>query len=871
MKKNSKRVLSMFLSLAMLLSLTVMSAFAASDTTITKVEYTAGENGNADRISSITLSDGKTITVPADKEVTLIVDGVETAITEGAPAPEGEANFVITDHIGQIGSFAGGDASDYDFRTGLYVDETGIVESKSVKAAIKGGSYDAKGAAGISMTAGSENFNGIIVDGVDYTITDSKFVFESDSDGSDVNDFSGFGAVISAFNGAKVKLDNVDIKTTGVARLASFTDEEAHTLFANSTIDVAGGTIYEGYQNTADQAKMVAPPWVLGITGNARGTNLEGNLSSTTVYNSDMKAGQWGVISTDAGSDMLLNIVDSTLTLTHLDDNDPFTTRYGSGYGTYAIGNAQEFFRGATLNVGTYATILTGGSVHFGASVKGEDHATYALERIPNGTTVTDFMGNESEGYDVEVSDEAIWTGLTGKGQVSTINSDGFGFMSHGAADITLTEGTVVNTNYAVFLQKVGDANIEVTGDTKLNVADGVILQMIDNDDSQVGVTMPEGFNGPVFNTEYKEAAGWHKGDGNVKNGGAPVNFTATDVTLEGNLYNGSGSYAVAGMGPEPASCTANTLNVTLGKDAVLTGAISATALMHVDENGEQNTHFTMDEYYYLGHVANTNWYNGANDVDVTLTDNAAWTVTEPGVVTSLTVGAEATLAAAEGYTLKIVDATGAEAVPTTDADGSTVYAAAEGSYLVITLSKDGVPMVENFLDMDDTNWYYDGAKAVVEAGIMNGSSATTFRGTANITRQEIAAMLYRQAGSPEVGGDALAEFADGDAVASWASDAMLWAVQEGLITGTDNKLNPTANITRQELAAMLYRQAGSPEVGGNALAEFPDVSSVGGWASNAMLWAVQEGLISGTSAGTLAPSATATRGTVATMLARSL
>lgn len=76
-----------------------------------------------------------------------------------------------------------------------------------------------------------------------------------------------------------------------------------------------------------------------------------------------------------------------------------------------------------------------------------------------------------------------------------------------------------------------------------------------------------------------------------------------------------------------------------LGANTVLTGAISATETRHVDENGKQNTFFTIKEYYYLGHVENRNYIGGENTVDVTLRDGAVWNVTAPGIINSLSVG----------------------------------------------------------------------------------------------------------------------------------------------------------------------------------------------------------------------------------------
>ncbi|MGB4661045.1 MAG: hypothetical protein WBI07_17875, partial [Mobilitalea sp.] len=350
--------------------------------------------------------------------------------------------------------------------------------------------------------------------------------------------------------------------------------------------------------------------------------------------------------STDSGSDMLLTVVDSTLTLLGNGQKDPYSTNYGSGYGTYIIGDAQEYFYGVTFNVGTYASILTGGDAVYASSNFDKDLNIYPLTQVPTGTTVVDFMGNKSEGYDVVASVLPAFSKIKGLGQNTVINSDAFGFMAHNSGSLTITDGTEVNTDNATFLMKSGDVDLTVNDKAVLNTKDGVILQMIDNDDSLVGADMSQG--APIFNHDFYEIAGYPGLDYiNVmtKENRNTINFSAEDVTLTGNLYNGTGYFGKQ---------AADLLNVTLSSDASLTGAISATSVIHVDENGVQNNHFTMHEYYYLGHVANKSYYNGGNDINVTLKDNAAWTVTDTSIITSLTIGKDSVLSAKDGQTLSM-------------------------------------------------------------------------------------------------------------------------------------------------------------------------------------------------------------------------
>lgn len=591
-------------------------------------------------LKSLTIAEGAEIKAPEGKTITMTVAGVETGIN---PGTYNDVIIVVSDKLQTNPSSYNGRGID-DYRTAIYVDNAGLSDALSVTEAVTGGAVTAASASGITINSNSDNFNGIIVNGAEYTVTDSTFNFTSKSDGSRVSDFNGFGAVVAAFNDAKVTMEKVNINTEGVARPAIFADSYSDVMITDSAIKVMGGKLYDGYVNTADQTKMVAPPWVLGITGNARATNMMGKCSSTTVVRTDARANQWGVLSSDSGSDMLMTVVDSTITLLGEGQNDPFSTNYGSGYGTYIIGDAQEYFYGVTFNVGTYASIMTGGKGVYASSNFKEPLNIYPLTQVPNGTTKTDFMGNTTEGYDVVPAETAVFTGITGLGKNTVINSDAFGFMAHNSGSLIITDGTEVNTDNATFLMKSGDVNIIVESGAKINAKDGVILQMIDNDDSIVGADMSQG--APNFNIDFYEAEGYPGIDYPVTvamDKRNTVTFTATGVALNGDIYNGTGYFG---------GQAADRLEVTLGSGASLNGVITASSVVHVNENGAQNTHFTINEYYYLGHVANKMYYNGGNDISVTVKDGAVWTVTGSGAITGLTIAEGSTVTAPEGKSL---------------------------------------------------------------------------------------------------------------------------------------------------------------------------------------------------------------------------
>ena len=517
-----------------------------------------------------------------------------------------------------------------EYRTALYVTKDGIDKEYSASDSVQSGSYDDAGADGICVASGDPAFSAVLVDGGKYTLKNAKLQMLTKGDGSEVCDFVGLGAAVGAFNGARVDVENCDIATEGVAKCTVFVDEGSDVVVKDSRLSAMGGKVYDGYVSSADFNKMVTPPWVLGITGNARGTNLMGDKAATVFVNTDVKTANWGVLSTDNGENNRLTVIDSTLTLvgSEADKKDPYHKTWGSGYGTYILG-CDEDFRGVKMNVGTYIGIAREGN---------------AVYRSPKGhiRVISPTTG------------EVLYEG-EGKGNISELNSDAFGIMAHDFAELTLTDGTVMNTENAAFLLRCGGVKIHVTDGTRINVKDGVLLQIIDDDDKSVGVDWSSSII-MEFNKDFYEKEGWPSENGQISSKMPPpppedvpplppdfemlpepqfdVRFDAANVVLDGDLYNGSGYYGQQ----------AKQLYVTLGGGAVLNGAISATETIHVDENGKQNTHFTCDQYYYLGHVANRPFYNGDNVVEVVLETGSVWNVSGSGVITALTVHEGATL-----------------------------------------------------------------------------------------------------------------------------------------------------------------------------------------------------------------------------------
>ena len=178
------------------------------------------------------------------------------------------------------------------------------------------------------------------------------------------------------------------------------------------------------------------------------------------------------------------------------------------------------------------------------------------------------------------------------------------------------------------------------------------------------------------------------------------------------------------------------------------------------------------------------------------------------------------------------------------------------------------------FNDVSTSDWFYDEVMYAYENGIMNGMGNNQFQPNATTNRAMVVTILYRLAGSPDLSDENLGyPFADVDA-SSWYGDAVYWARLNGITNGISNtNFGPDGSITREQMAALLYRYADfagyDVSTGGMSLSEYADASEISSYAVTAMQWANENGLITGRSATTLAPKGTATRAEVATILMR--
>ena len=175
------------------------------------------------------------------------------------------------------------------------------------------------------------------------------------------------------------------------------------------------------------------------------------------------------------------------------------------------------------------------------------------------------------------------------------------------------------------------------------------------------------------------------------------------------------------------------------------------------------------------------------------------------------------------------------------------------------------------FSDVKTSDWFYDDVRYVCENGLMNGTGSGTFSPKATTTRGMIVTILYRLSGEPAVSG--VCPFGD-VAAGKYYEKAITWAEENKIVSGyADGTFGPDNAITREQLAAILYRYAtfcGYAVTASAEISRFADAGTVGSYALTAMKWASAEGLING-SGSNLVPKAQATRAQVAAIIHRYL
>ena len=285
-------------------------------------------------------------------------------------------------------------------------------------------------------------------------------------------------------------------------------------------------------------------------------------------------------------------------------------------------------------------------------------------------------------------------------------------------------------------------------------------------------------------------------------------------------------------------------------------------------------------------YVESTNYKTASDTCDVTVTyqstssgggggsRNNSYAVSTPKADNgSVTVNNGTTAKKGDTVTITVKPDAGYEIdkVTVTDSKGNTVAVTDKGdgkfsfvmpdskvdvkATFVKSEVKPDQPSKTTFVDVPENSWYADAADFVAQRGLMSGVGENLFGGNQNTTRAMLMTILARMDGQDVTGG------------ATWYEKAMNWAKANGVSDGT----MPEVNITREQLATMLYSYAKLKGIdttqGGMAVREFSDYDSISDWAGQSMTWAVNAGILSGRGNNTLAPTAGATRAEMAVML----
>ena len=223
--------------------------------------------------------------------------------------------------------------------------------------------------------------------------------------------------------------------------------------------------------------------------------------------------------------------------------------------------------------------------------------------------------------------------------------------------------------------------------------------------------------------------------------------------------------------------------------------------------------------------------------------------------------------------TLTVTDANGknVEVKKKTDTEYTFTMPASKVtvSAVFVEIPEEPTPSVPQFTDVSEGAWYYDAVRYVCEKGMMNGVAEGTFAPNSTTDRAMLVTILYRLENEPATSGSSFADVPSGQ----WYTDAVAWAAENGIVNGvTATTFAPNRPITREQMAAILYRYAawkGCDVSGQVDLSGYTDADSVSTYAKEALAWANAEGLITGVTGTTLRPAGSAVRAQAATILMR--
>jgi len=559
----------------------ILTACGGSSPTTAVTTATTTTISSTQTLSSLTVGANETLTAPSGQSLTLTVDGVEKNIVSGTTYTGAVVLDVTDDHdITYMSTI-------HKFRMGLYVEDGAIIPGKSVESTLVNVDYSASHATGGSITSTGDNFNGIVIGGATGTASSPYMVYDMTMSftGNGGNDFAGYGAALMSTGTSYVTAEKLNITTDGCIRPAIWAG-------GTSVMTVKDSTIVTGSATAAEEAVVVVPmmkemPWLLGISGNCRATNVL-ESAQVTYKNCSVTADTWGALSTDSCT--------TGASLTAEDTTVKFTGT--SGYGSYADGAVQNTYTHCTFEVPDMVLIVADGLC--GATFQGNA------------------LGN------------------------STANSDRFGIMWHknDGGTVDIKSGTVFHSGETMFLVKSDTSNVampilKVDGATLVSDT-GVIYHLMESDDA--GMNANGG--GPGSDTMWASSytvptvVPVHDSTVNISTANADTAYaTFSNMSVNGDIYN--------------TRWTADqNLSLSFVK-AAITGIISAgtQANKYVAAGG----YIYPSTRQYLSEETVTPSAVVGNGVIVSLDADTTWTVTGDCYLSSLTVTTPGQIVAQSG------------------------------------------------------------------------------------------------------------------------------------------------------------------------------------------------------------------------------
>ena len=367
-----------------------------------------------------------------------------------------------------------------------------------------------------------------------------------------------------------------------------------------------------------------------------------------------------------------------------------------------------------------------------------------------------------------------------------------------------------------------------------------------------------------VYGTLNEEGAVDGTGDVTYEVTGVSLNKSTTTLTVGGS------ETLTATITPDKAASAKVTWessdpNVATVTDGVVTAVAPGTATITATAGDISATCTVTVERPYVP-PANPNYR-----IDVTTTEGG--TVDKDPAAAKAGETVTLTAAPEEGYevgTVTVTDRFGDAVEVTENADGTYTFTMPSGQVSVNVTFVESTPEPLPFTDVAEGDWFHDAVQYVYDNGLMDGVGDGQFAPNATTNRAMVVTILYRLAGEPAVSGDVgFTDVADG----LWYSNAVAWAAEKGIVNGiSETEFSPAGDLTREQLATILFRYAESAGYDVSAQADlsgFPDAGDIQSYATEALSWAVAEGLLQGFEDDSLQPQSTATRAQIATILMR--